>query len=98
MNTVQLSPGYALQASLNRDQSGISFAHSFHQNLSETEAANFLGISVSSLRKSRMNGARTNHLPPPPYVKLGRRVIYRSADLVKFLETNLTTAPAGVKQ
>lgn len=67
-------------------------------SMNETEAANYLGISVSALRKSRMNGPRTNHLPPPPYVKLGRRVIYRSADLARFLETNLASMPAGGAQ
>ncbi len=67
----------------------------YQQSLSEAEAADFLGISVSSLRKSRMNGPRANHLPPPPYVKLGRRVIYRSADLMRFLEDHLAVTPAG---
>lgn len=66
-----------------------------HQNLSEGEAADFLGISISSLRKSRMNGPRANYLPPPPYVKLGRRVIYRVADLAAFLESNLASMPSG---
>ena len=64
-------------------------------SLNEAEAANYLGISVSALRKSRMNGPRANHLPPPPYVKLGRRVIYRAAD---FLEANLASMPAGAAQ
>ena len=63
------------------------------QSLNEAQAANYLGISVSSLRKSRMNGPRANHLPPPPYVKLGRRVIYRAADLASFLESNLASWP-----
>lgn len=67
-------------------------------SLNESEAANYLGISVSALRKSRMNGPRANHLPPPPYVKLGRRVIYRTADLVRFLEANLASLPAGAAQ
>lgn len=61
-------------------------------SLCEAEAASYLGISVSALRKSRMNGARDNHLPPPPYVKLGRRVIYRTADLNAYLDANLAPA------
>ncbi len=64
-------------------------------SLNEADAAKYLGISVSALRKSRMNGARANHLPPPPYVKLGRRVVYRSADLARFMEDHLAVAPAG---
>jgi len=67
-------------------------------SLNEAEAANYLGISVSALRKSRMNGPRANHLPPPPYVKLGRRVIYRAADLARFLESNLASMHAGATQ
>ena len=64
-------------------------------NINEADAAAYLGISVSALRKSRMNGNRANHLPPPPYIKLGRRVIYRVEDLVHFLEANLASIPAG---
>ena len=64
-------------------------------NLNEAQAAEYLGISVSALRKSRMNGPRTNHLPPPPFIKLGRRVIYRVGDLEKFLEANLAVIPVG---
>lgn len=67
-------------------------------NMNEVDAAFYLGVSVSSLRKSRMNGPRANQLPPPPYVKLGRRVIYRAADLAQFLEANLASMPAGAAQ
>ena len=63
--------------------------------LNEAQAALYLGISESALRKSRMNGPRANHLPPPPYVKLGRRVIYRPADLDSLLESNLASWPTG---
>ena len=64
-------------------------------NMNEAEAALYLRVSVSSLRKSRMNGPRSNHLPPPPYVKLGRRVIYRTADLDSLMESNLASWPTG---
>ena len=67
----------------------------FSPNMNEADAAFYLGISVSALRKSRMNGPRSNHLPPPPYIKLGRRVLYRAADLEKFLEENLANMPSG---
>jgi len=53
---------------------------------SEIDAANYLGISRSSLRKGRMNGERHNHISPPPYVKAGRRVIYLREDLDAWLE------------
>ena len=54
-------------------------------NLDELSAAFFLGVSVSSLRKSRMNGHRKNHLPPPPFHKLGRRVVYIKDELQAYL-------------
>lgn len=63
-------------------------------NFCEEEAASFLCLSVSALRKSRMNGAREGHLPPPPFVKLGRRVIYRRSDLEDYLQANLVEADA----
>lgn len=54
--------------------------------LNEAEAADFLGISRSSLRKGRMNGTRANHLVPPPFVRLGRRIVYLIDDLSAYLE------------
>lgn len=82
----------------NAEKEGTKFPDVARTNLNEADAALYLGVSVSSLRKSRMNGPRANHFPPPPYVKLGRRVIYRAADLAQFLESNLATLPAGATQ
>ena len=59
---------------------------SVRRALNEAEAATFLGISTSSLRKGRMNGTRANHLAPPPFVRLGRRVVYLIDDLGAYLE------------
>jgi hypothetical protein len=56
--------------------------------LNEAETARFLGISTSALRKGRMNGARDNHLRPPPFIKLGRRVVYLIDDLRAYLESH----------
>jgi len=63
-----------------------------NSSLNEKQAAAYLGISVSSLRKSRMNGLREGFMPPPPYVKIGRRVIYRMTDLHRFLDSHLQSA------
>lgn len=60
--------------------------------LTEAAAATFLGISESSLRKGRMNGKRAKHIEPPPYVKLGRRVIYLIPDLYAYLERHRAQA------
>jgi hypothetical protein len=53
--------------------------------LNEAEAADYTRVSVSSLRKGRMNGRRDNHVEPPPYLKLGRRVAYLRTDLDAWL-------------
>ena len=45
------------------------------------EAAQYLGISTSTLRQGRMNGARTNRLKVPPHIKAGRKVLYLHDDL-----------------
>lgn len=56
------------------------------RGLSSSEAAKYLGISDSALRQSRMNGWRDNRLPPPPFVKIGRKVLYLRDDLDRWLE------------
>ncbi len=60
--------------------------------VNEAQAANALGISVSALRKARMNGTRANHLPPLPFVRLGRRIVYRLEDLRAYLERHRAAA------
>lgn len=51
----------------------------------EIEAAAYIDLSISSLRKGRMNGKRDNYVEPPPYLKLGRRIGYLKADLDAWL-------------
>lgn len=53
---------------------------------SEVEASHYLGISRASLRQGRMEGRRENRLPPPPFVKLGRKILYLVDDLDRWLE------------
>lgn len=55
---------------------------------SEEEAAYYLGLSRASLRQGRMEGRRGNRLPPPPFVKLGRKILYLKDDLDRWLEEN----------
>ena len=47
-------------------------------------AARFVGLSASTLAKLRLNGNG------PIYCKLGRRVLYRPADLEQWLESRTT--------
>jgi excisionase family DNA binding protein len=52
--------------------------------LSVSEAAKLLGLAPSTLAKLRLNGNG------PTYCKLGRRVVYRRADLEQWLQTRTT--------
>ena len=61
------------------------YANLLRAVLDEIEAAAYTGISISSLRKGRMNGKRDNYVEPPPYLKLGRRVGYLKTDLDTWL-------------
>jgi predicted DNA-binding transcriptional regulator AlpA len=47
-------------------------------------AAKFVGLSESTLAKLRLNGNG------PTYCKLGRRVVYRPADLESWLQSRTT--------
>lgn len=49
------------------------------------KAARYLGISDSALRQSRANGYRENRIPPPPFVRVGRTILYVLADLDNWL-------------
>jgi hypothetical protein len=60
--------------------------------VSETDAALYIGSSVSTLRKGRMEGNRTHRMPPPPYIKLGRKILYLIDDLDRYLESNRVNA------
>jgi len=55
--------------------------------LQDRDAARYIGMSVSFLKQSRMNGDRENRTPGPPFVKLGRRAVrYLKEDLDAWLE------------
>ena len=58
------------------------------RGVSEADAATILGLSVSTLRKSRMNGVRERHVPPVPFVRAGRRVIYLLEDLENWIQVH----------
>ena len=56
----------------------------------EKQAVKFLGVSLSFLRKSRSEGSPGGRTAGPPFVRTGRSVHYRRADLeawVSELET-----------
>jgi hypothetical protein len=53
--------------------------------LTEKQAAPYIGMSRSFLRQSRMNGRRQNRTPGPPFLKIGRKVLYLADDLDNWL-------------
>jgi len=63
--------------------------------LTTPEASDFLKLAVPTLQGYRVTGGG------PPFVKMGRRVVYRRSDLLAFAANNLRKstsdpgAPAG---
>ncbi|NQZ83347.1 MAG: helix-turn-helix domain-containing protein [Colwellia sp.] len=55
--------------------------------LSEIETAEYIGMSRSFLRQSRMEGNRENRTPAPPFIKIGRAVRYLKDDLDNWLNS-----------
>ncbi len=58
----------------------------------DTEAAEFLGLSPSTLRQYRIRGRG------PAFIKLGSRVVYRESDLLAYVERNLRQPTAAVEE
>ncbi len=67
------------------------------QALSETEAARYVGMSRSFLRKARMEGTRDHHTPAPPFLRIGRKILYLRDDLDQWLRQHRVTSqpPTG---
>lgn len=49
--------------------------------LTEQEAADYIGVSKSSLSSSRRHGVIVGRFPPLPYIQLGRLIRYLKEDL-----------------
>ncbi len=71
--------------------------------LTDEDAARYLDVSVATLRSWRLRngrkvkgGGRTKPIDnPPPYVKIGRLVRYRRADLDRWIESNIQGSSAA---
>ena len=50
--------------------------------LGEEQAAYIAGVSLSYLRKSRCQGVLKHSTPPPPFVRVGKRVFYPQSKLI----------------
>ncbi len=49
--------------------------------MNEKNAARYVGMSISFLRKARCEGTLAGRTPGPTYIKLGRAVRYSRTDL-----------------
>lgn len=54
--------------------------------LKDKEASKYIGMSESWLRHGRIEGSRLDHIPRPPFIKIGRSVRYLIEDLDAWLE------------
>ena len=59
------------------------------QVLCEKDTAKYIGMSRSFLRQDRVNGPHGNRTSGPPYIRVGRRILYRRSDLDTWLEGHL---------
>lgn len=55
--------------------------------LTEIETAEYIGMSRSFLRQSRMEGNRENRTVAPKFIKIGRAVRYLIEDLDSWLDS-----------
>lgn len=63
--------------------------------LTEREAAVYIGMSPSFLSQTRLKiGAQRLGTPGPPFLKIGRAVRYRRADLDTWLRERRRLAPS----
>lgn len=63
--------------------------------LTEAEAAKYLCMSAQFLRQARAEGSLRNRTPGPPFIRFGRAVRYRLADLEEWVERHRVARRAG---
>ena len=56
------------------------------RGLNPKEAARYLGISEQTLRKQRSGSHQERRMPPVPFARAGRRIIYLIEDLNSWLD------------
>jgi len=61
----------------------------------ETETAEYISMSQSFLRQSRMDGVREGRTPGPDWLQIGRAIRYRKSDLDSWLLEH-RVSPAGM--
>ena len=58
------------------------------RGMTEEQAAVYLGVSTSTLRHGRCEGFRNGRMSPPPFVRLGRKIVHLRDDLDAWLAQN----------
>ena len=66
--------------------------------LTEEAAAAFLGVKKNTLRMARYRGCLLGADNAPVWLRIGRNVMYRRADLVAWMEANATEHGASPQQ
>jgi len=66
--------------------------------LTEIEASQYIGMSRSYLRQSRMDGYRDKRTPAPPFIRIGRSIRYLREDLDNWLNQFRKLEHIGVLQ
>lgn len=61
--------------------------------LTDPETSKYIGMSISFLRQSRMNGDRDRRTSGPRYIKIGRAVRYLIEDLDAWLDEHRVNKP-----
>jgi excisionase family DNA binding protein len=72
--------------------SAISASCPLEQNLTSEQTAKLLGLSEPTLQRMRTDGSG------PPFVKLGRRVLYSPARLMEWLAQRTVTSTADARE
>ena len=65
------------------------------RGLNEQEAAIYIGMSTSFLRQDRMNGRRIKRTQGPPFVRVGRKILYLRDRLDTWLESFVSNSDDG---
>lgn len=70
-------------------------SNDLQRTMTEEQAAAYLNVSRSTLRHGRSEGARRNRMTPPPFVKLGRKIVYLKDDLDAWLLKHRSDLASG---
>jgi hypothetical protein len=74
----------------NRRNAASAIGNSLPLLLDERAASKVMGVSLAFLRRARSEGRVGGRTEAPEFVKLGKRIFYRSGDVARWIES-LTT-------